>query len=49
MAMMMYYHVDYTIQETVCAKTAEVVTAETCPPMQCEFAVSQSSILTLWV
>lgn len=38
--MSMYYHVDYTIQETVCPKTAEVLTAESCPPMECEFAVS---------
>ncbi|XP_075901574.1 fetuin B [Nelusetta ayraudi] len=37
-AMSMYYHVDYTIQETVCPKNAEVLTAESCPPMQCEFA-----------
>lgn len=40
MAMSMYYHVDYTIQETTCLKSADVVTAEKCPPMDCEFAVS---------
>lgn len=38
--MSMYYHVEYTIQETVCSRSTEVVTAEKCPPMECEFAVS---------
>lgn len=35
-----HYNVEYTIQETVCPKSTEVVTAETCPLMECEFAVS---------
>ncbi|GAA6219588.1 uncharacterized protein LOC108879532 [Lates japonicus] len=38
MALGMYYHVEYTIQETTCAKSAEAVTADKCPFMDCEFA-----------
>lgn len=34
------YNVEYTIQETTCPKTAEEVTAEKCPLMDCEFSVS---------
>lgn len=45
MAMRMYYNVEYTIQETTCPKSTEVVTAETCPPMNCEFAVSCAKLL----
>lgn len=40
MAMSMYYHVEYTIQETTCSKSTEAVTADKCPLMECEFAVS---------
>ncbi|XP_070688756.1 histidine-rich glycoprotein-like [Pempheris klunzingeri] len=37
MAMSMYYHVQYTIQETVCeSKSTEA--ADKCPLMECEFA-----------
>ncbi|CAI5636992.1 fetuin-B [Oreochromis niloticus] len=32
------YDVEYTIQETTCPHTTEAVTAENCPPMDCEFA-----------
>lgn len=38
--MAMYFNVEYTIQETICPKSAEAVTVEKCPPMECEFAVS---------
>ncbi|XP_040897193.1 fetuin B [Toxotes jaculatrix] len=38
MAMSMYYNVEYTIQETTCAKSTEAVTADKCPIMECEFA-----------
>lgn len=37
-AMSNYYHVEYTIQETTCAKSTEAVTADKCPIMECEFA-----------
>ncbi|XP_057697905.1 fetuin B [Corythoichthys intestinalis] len=33
----MYYHVEYTIQETTCTKTKDPVT-DKCPIMDCEFA-----------
>ncbi|WP_139160848.1 cystatin family protein, partial [Acinetobacter baumannii] len=32
------YRVEYTIQETTCPHSTEAVTAENCPPMDCEFA-----------
>ena len=35
-----YYTVEYSIQETTCTKATEEVTAEKCPPLKCEFAVS---------
>ncbi|KAI3368472.1 hypothetical protein L3Q82_025483 [Scortum barcoo] len=38
MAMSMYYNAEYTIQETTCPNSAEVVTADKCPLMDCEFA-----------
>ncbi|XP_070765438.1 fetuin B [Enoplosus armatus] len=38
MAMSMYYNVEYTIQETICPKSTTAVTADKCPPMDCEFA-----------
>ncbi|XP_062279776.1 fetuin B [Scomber scombrus] len=34
----MYYHVEYTIQETTCAKVADAAKPDDCPPMACEFA-----------
>ncbi|XP_061739770.1 histidine-rich glycoprotein-like [Nerophis ophidion] len=37
MAMGMYYHVEYSIQETTCTKNSDG-TDDKCPPMQCEFA-----------
>lgn len=40
MGLITLYNVEYTIQETICAKTTEAVTAEKCPLMDCEFAVS---------
>lgn len=45
MALGMYYHVEYTIQETTCAKSSEAVTADKCPFMDCEFAVSHDKLL----
>lgn len=45
MAMSMYYNVQYTIQETTCPRTTEAVTAEKCPLMECEFAVSHEKML----
>ncbi|XP_028443696.1 fetuin B [Perca flavescens] len=36
MAMKMYYHAEYTIQETTCTKSAGA--ADKCPLMECEFA-----------
>lgn len=44
MAMGMYYHVEYTIQETTCPQSAEA--ADKCTPMECEFAVSHCQIST---
>ncbi|XP_054646644.1 fetuin B [Dunckerocampus dactyliophorus] len=38
MAMGMYYHVEYTIQETTCNKTTDAGTNDKCPIMECEFA-----------
>uniref|UniRef100_A0A3Q1ICA8 Cystatin fetuin-B-type domain-containing protein n=1 Tax=Anabas testudineus TaxID=64144 RepID=A0A3Q1ICA8_ANATE len=38
MAVGMYYNVEYTIQETTCAKSTEVGAAAKCPLMECEFA-----------
>lgn len=46
MAMDMYYNVEYTIQETTCAKNTEAVAAAKCPLMECEFAVSCYFILS---
>lgn len=40
MGIITLYNVEYTIQETICPKTAEEVTAEKCPLMDCEFSVS---------
>lgn len=40
LGMVMYYNVEYTIQETTCPKSVEAVTADKCPLMECEFAVS---------
>lgn len=40
MGMVTFYNTEYTIQETACSKDIEEVTAEKCPPMSCEFAVS---------
>lgn len=40
MAVGMYYNVEYTIQETTCAKSTEIGAAAQCPLMECEFAVS---------
>lgn len=40
MGIITLYNVEYTIQETICPKTAEELTAEKCPLMDCEFAVS---------
>lgn len=40
MGMITLYNVEYTIQETICPKSAEEVTAEKCPLMKCEFSVS---------
>lgn len=40
MAVGMYYNVEYTIQETTCAKSTEAVAGAKCPLMECEFAVS---------
>lgn len=40
MGLITLYNVEYTIQETICPKTTEAVTAENCPLMDCEFAVS---------
>lgn len=40
MAVGMYYNVEYTIQETTCARSTEAVAAAKCPLMECEFAVS---------
>ena len=37
MMMQMYYNAEYTIQETTCKSTEAAVS---CPPMDCEFAVS---------
>ncbi|XP_077450832.1 fetuin B [Stigmatopora argus] len=37
MAVGMYYHVEYTIQETTCSKTKDSGT-DKCPIMECEFA-----------
>ena len=45
MAMRMYYNVEYTIHETTCTKSTEAVTAENCPHMSCEFAVSCAKLL----
>ncbi|XP_061540039.1 fetuin B [Phycodurus eques] len=38
MAIGMYYHVEYTIQETTCTKNNETGTDSKCPIMDCEFA-----------
>eukprot|EP00066_Takifugu_rubripes_P024210 XP_011613476.1 PREDICTED: fetuin-B-like [Takifugu rubripes] len=38
MGLITLYNVEYTIQETICPKTTEAVTAEKCPLMDCEFA-----------
>ncbi|KAI3368471.1 hypothetical protein L3Q82_025482 [Scortum barcoo] len=42
MAMSMHYNAEYAIQETTCPNSAEVVTADKCPLMDCEFAVSHN-------
>ncbi|MEQ2307713.1 hypothetical protein AMECASPLE_021046 [Ameca splendens] len=38
MAMSMYYHVEYTIQETTCGKYKQAPAGEKCPIMTCEFS-----------
>lgn len=43
--MSMYYNVEFSIQETICPNSAEA-TAEKCPLMNCEFAVSQDKHFT---
>uniref|UniRef100_A0A3Q3MB46 Fetuin B n=1 Tax=Mastacembelus armatus TaxID=205130 RepID=A0A3Q3MB46_9TELE len=40
MALDMYYHAEYTIQETICAKSKVDVTTDKCPIMKCEFAAA---------
>lgn len=40
MGIITLFNVEYTIQETICPKSTEGVTAEKCPLMDCEFAVS---------
>lgn len=40
----MYYHVEYTIQETTCTKSADAAKPDNCPPMDCEFAVSPNKL-----
>ncbi|XP_012727628.2 fetuin-B [Fundulus heteroclitus] len=37
-AMSMYYHVEYTIQETTCGKYKQAPAGEKCPIMTCEFS-----------
>lgn len=37
-------YIEYTVQETTCPKSTEVVMAEKCPQMACEFAVSCTKI-----
>lgn len=44
MGLITLYNVEYTIQETTCPKTTEDVTAEKCPIMDCEFAVSGDKV-----
>lgn len=44
MGLITLYNVEYTIQETICPSSAEAVTAEKCPLMDCEFAVSGGSL-----
>uniref|UniRef100_H3C9Q1 Cystatin fetuin-B-type domain-containing protein n=1 Tax=Tetraodon nigroviridis TaxID=99883 RepID=H3C9Q1_TETNG len=38
MGIITLFNVEYTIQETICPKSTEGVTAEKCPLMDCEFA-----------
>lgn len=38
MAMMMYYNVEFAIQETTCAKSTDAAELDKCPKMECEFA-----------
>lgn len=40
MAMGMYYHAEYTIQETTCPNDKETSADNHCPLLECEFSVS---------
>lgn len=44
MGMVTHYNVDYAIQETVCPRSTEAVTAEKCPFIECEFSVSGDKV-----
>lgn len=47
MGMLTHYNVEYIIQETTCPRSTEAVTADKCPPMECEFTVSPDKLYIL--
>lgn len=46
MGMVTHYNVEYIIQETTCLRSTEAATADKCPHMECEFAVSPDKLYT---